>query len=167
MLAAVGITVGSGANFTASAANPGNAFTTGSLSIADSNAGAILTASGLRPGGTPVTGTVNIQNTGSLQGAFTLTSVLASQTGDFDSLLDELDLTVEDCGIWAPSQPSCTGSSSVYAGKLGAMPTKQLGTWAGGEKHTFKFTVSLPSTTGNSFQNKTAHADFTWNAAAN
>ena len=31
VLAAVGITVGSGANFTASAANPGNAFTTGTL----------------------------------------------------------------------------------------------------------------------------------------
>ena len=50
VLAAVGITVGSGANFTASAANPGNAFTTGTLVIANSPSTAILSATGLKPG---------------------------------------------------------------------------------------------------------------------
>ena len=50
VLAAVGITVGSGANFTASAANPGNAFSTGTLVIANSPSTALLTMSGMKPG---------------------------------------------------------------------------------------------------------------------
>jgi hypothetical protein len=38
VLAAVGVTVGSGANFTANAANPANTFTAGTLSIDNSKA---------------------------------------------------------------------------------------------------------------------------------
>jgi hypothetical protein len=58
VLAAVGITVGSGANFTASAANPGNVFATGSLSIGNSPSTALFSASGLKPGDVN-TGTVD------------------------------------------------------------------------------------------------------------
>src|SRR5215208_6938293 len=52
VLAAVGITVGSGASFTASAANPGNAFSTGTLVIANSPSTALLSVTGMKPGDT-------------------------------------------------------------------------------------------------------------------
>src|SRR3954462_1006637 len=78
VLAAVGITVGSGANFTARAANPANTFTAGTLSIDNSkgngsSASAILSAPNLKPGDS-APGVVDIQNTGSLAGAFTLST---------------------------------------------------------------------------------------------
>src|SRR5919202_5693093 len=58
VLAAVGITVGSGANFTASAANPANTFTAGTLTIGSSSSSALFNSSNMRPGDT-VTGTVD------------------------------------------------------------------------------------------------------------
>jgi hypothetical protein len=161
VLAAVGITVGSGANFTASAANPGNVFATGSLSIANSPATALFNASGLRPGDVS-TGTVDIQNTGTLSGDFTLAT--ATPTGS-TALLGQLDLVVGDCGTWTGSTPpACTSPSTVYSGKLNALSSATLGTYAGSEQHRYKFTVTLPSSTDNTFQGKTAGIDFTWAA---
>ena len=53
VLVAVGVTAASGADFTATSANPANTFATGTLSIYNSKeASAVLTASGMRPGGT-------------------------------------------------------------------------------------------------------------------
>ena len=73
VLAAVGVTVASGADFTAQSANPANTFSTGTLTMSNSRAdAAILTACGLRPGVDATEGTVDIANTGSLSGAFTL-----------------------------------------------------------------------------------------------
>src|SRR5919109_1399428 len=58
LLLAAGAVVGSGADFTASAANPANTFSSGTLSIANSKAGtAILSASNLRPGDPAQSGT--------------------------------------------------------------------------------------------------------------
>jgi hypothetical protein len=161
VLAAVGITVGSGANFTASAANPGNVFATGSLSIANSPATALFTANGLKPGDVS-TGTVDIQNTGSLSGDFTLAS--ANPTGS-TALLGQLDLTVGDCGLWSGSTPpSCTSPTTVYTGKVSGLSSAALGTYAGSDQHRYKFTVTLPSSTDNTFQGKSGTIDFTWAA---
>src|SRR5215218_3667264 len=67
LLLAAGAVVGSGADFTASSANPANTFASGTLTILNSNEGtAVLTATNLRPAGTPAVGTVDIENTGSL-----------------------------------------------------------------------------------------------------
>jgi len=56
-LVAVGITAASGADFTATSANPGNTFATGTLTMSNSKAGAaILTASGIKPGAPASTG---------------------------------------------------------------------------------------------------------------
>src|SRR5919205_4095261 len=50
LLLAAGAVVGSGADFTASSANPANTFATGTLSMDNSRAGsAVLSASGLKP----------------------------------------------------------------------------------------------------------------------
>ena len=59
VLAAVGITVGSGANFTAHAANPANTFTAGTLTIGSSVSSALFTAPNMKPGD-DVPGTVDI-----------------------------------------------------------------------------------------------------------
>src|SRR3954470_5580545 len=71
VLAAVGITVGSGANFTAHAANPSNTFTAGTLTIGSTSSSALFTAPNMKPGDN-VNGTVDIANSGSVSGTFTL-----------------------------------------------------------------------------------------------
>ena len=161
VLAAVGITVGSGANFTASAANPGNVFATGTLSIGNTPGTALFTANGLKPGDT-ATGTVDIQNTGSVAGDFALKT--ANPTGS-TALLGQLDLVVADCGEWTTAAPSCsTGTTTVYSGKISALTNQALGSFSGGVKHRYKFTATLPSSTDDTYQGKTAQIDFTWSA---
>jgi spore coat-associated protein N len=163
VLAAVGITVGSGADFTASSANAGNAFTTGTLLIADGTSGAVLTASGLKPGDT-TTGTVDIQNTGSLTGAFGLGS--SSPAGDTD-LLDQLDLTVKDCGLFVgATAPSCAGASTVLAGSVNIGSPIGLGDYAPNAKHRYEFTATLPQITDDTFQGRSATITFDWSATA-
>jgi spore coat-associated protein N len=163
VLAAVGITVGSGANFTASAANPTNTFTAGTLSIGSSSSSALFTAGNMKPGDT-VSGTVDIQNTGSLPGTFTLAT---SHVTDALGLLGQLDLKVEDCGLWnGATAPTCSGTNLVYNAKAGSVGTVNLNSFAASAKHRYKFDVTLPSATTNAFQGKTASVEFDWDAAA-
>jgi spore coat-associated protein N len=164
VLAAVGITVGSGANFTAHSANPANTFTAGTLDIGNSASSAVLSATNLKPGGAE-TGTVDIQNTGSIPGTFTLST---SNVVDTNALLGQLDLKVEDCGVYNGSTaPSCTtGTTVVYNGKANAVGTAALGSYAANAKHRYQFTVAMPSTIANTFQGKTASVEFDWDAAA-
>ena len=160
VLAAVGITVGSGANFTASAANPGNTFATGSLSIGNSPATALFTSAGMKPGDS-ATGNVSITNTGSLAGDFKLTTANATGT----TLLNQLDAVVTDCGAYTGTLPNCTtGASTVYTGKLGSLSNQTLGNYAGGVKHYYKIVVTLPASTNDTFQSQTASVDFAWSA---
>jgi spore coat-associated protein N len=163
VLAAVGITVGSGANFTAHAANPSNTFTAGTLTIGSSASSALFNAPNMKPGDN-VNGTVDIANTGSVSGAFTLSTSSPVDTG---GLLGQLDLKVEDCGLFnGTTAPNCTGANIVYSGKAGSLTSASLGTFASSAKHRYKFDVTLPSSTGNAFQGKTASVQFDWDAAA-
>jgi hypothetical protein len=161
VLAAVGITIGSGATFTASAANPGNVFATGSLTIGNTPSTALFNATGMKPGD-DATGTVDIQNTGTLSGTFSLATANAS--GD-TSLLGQLDAVVDDCGTWSGgTPPSCVSPSHIYNGKLNALTGSSLGTYAASAKHRYSFTVTLPSSTDDTFQGKSAQVDFAWSA---
>jgi spore coat-associated protein N len=161
VLAAVGITVGSGANFTASAANPGNVFTTGTLLIGNSPSTALLSVTGMKPGDSS-SATVDITNTGSLAGDFVLKTANAS---GYTALLGQMDLTVLDCGAWTTTAPSCsTGTTSIYSGKVSALTNSSLGNYAGAIKHRYKFTATLPSSTDDTYQGKTAQVDFAWSA---
>ena len=167
VLAAVGITVGSGANFTASAANPSNTFTAGTLSVGNGPASALFNATNLRPGDN-VPGTVDIQNSGSLSGSFTLTS---SSLVDNAGLLGQLDLKVEDCGLWTTQNsvstaPACNGTTYVYTGAVSGVRNVPLGNFAGGAKHRYKVDVTMPSGIANSFQGTTGSVQFDWNATA-
>ncbi len=167
-LAAVGLVVGSGADFTSATANPSNTFTSGSLSHTNSrNNAAILTASGMKPGGT-ATGSVTITNTGSLAGTFSLSKSNLTNpilgTGS-ERLSDQLDLVIRD------------GSTTVYSGKLGAMGTIALDgdTVAAGTQqfgaaasptaaHTYDFTVTLPAATTNAYQGTSMSVQYDWSA---
>jgi hypothetical protein len=163
VLAAVGITVGSGANFTAHAANPANTFTAGTLTIGSSASSALFSAPNMKPGDT-VSGTVDIANTGSVPGTFTLSTSNPVDTG---ALLGQLDLKVEDCGLFNGSTaPTCAGTNLVYSAKANAVGTVALGSFAASAKHRYKIDVTLPTSTTNAFQGKTASVEFDWDAAA-
>jgi len=163
VLAAVGITVGSGANFTAHAANPANTFTAGTLTIGSSTSSALFNAPNMKPGDN-VNGTVDIANTGSVPGTFTLSTSNAVDTG---ALLGQLDLKIEDCGLFSgTTAPTCSGSNVVYNAKANGVGTVSLGSFAASAKHRYKIDVTLPAATTNAFQGKTASVEFDWDAAA-
>jgi hypothetical protein len=169
-LAAVGLAIGSGADFTSASANPSNTFSSGTLTQTNSkDAAAILTASGMKPGDTK-TGSVTITNAGSLPGTFTLSKSNLTNpnlgTGG-EKLSDQLDVTIKD------------GATTVYSGKLGAMgaitldgDTATAGTQQFGKSgsataaHTYDFTVTLPSATGDAYQGTSTSVEYDWTATS-
>jgi spore coat-associated protein N len=169
LLLAAGAVVGSGADFTASSANPANTFSSGTLTIGNSNAGtAVLTASNLRPGDAAVPGTVDIENTGSLSGTFTLVRGTVTNTDAGNPLAAKLNMTVVDCGTFSGvTPPSCSDGDEVtkYTGTLAAMGTSGLGSYNAGDKHRYRFTVALDSSAGDAYQGDGATAAFDFNAA--
>jgi hypothetical protein len=173
LLAATAV-AGSGADFTASAANPANTFSAGTLSIANSRAGtAILTTADLRPGDPAQAGVVDIQNDGSLTGAFTLSRGAVTDSDAVNPLSTKLQLTVVDCGAFAgATAPTCGDGDDAtrYAGTLADMGTAghevgALGTFAAGAKHRYRFTVALDGSAGNAYQGDTTSVQFDFNAA--
>jgi hypothetical protein len=161
VLAAVGITVGSGANFTASSANAGNAFTTGTLVIAKSSNTALLNVTNMKPGDSP-SSTVDITNTGSLAGDFTIKT--ANPTGS-STLLSQIDLVVADCGVWSGgTAPSCSSPTTKYSGKVSGLTSAALGNYASNAQHRYLITATLPASTNDTFQGLTAGTDFVWSA---
>jgi hypothetical protein len=171
VLAAVAVAVGSGADFTASSPNPSNTFSSGSLSISNSNDNAaILSAGGLKPGGTGATGTVDIKNAGSLSGVFTLSRGTPVDAGSASPLSGKLNVSVGDCGLWSgTTPPSCASPTTVYSGTLAQMgqvghTIGSLGTFAGGDKHRYQFTVSLDSSADDGYQAGTTTVEFDWSA---
>jgi spore coat-associated protein N len=175
LLLAAAAVVGSGADFTASSANPSNTFASGTLTIANSKEGtAVLTAANLKPGGTAATGTVDIQNTGSLSGVFTLSRTTPVDSDASNPLSGKLNLTVVDCGAFTGSTaPTCGDGDDVSkysAGTIAQMGTAGhlvggLGTYAANEKHRYEFSVALDSTATNAYQGDTSSVEFDWNAA--
>jgi spore coat-associated protein N len=163
--------VGSGADFTASSANPTNSFSSGTLSISNSkSSAAVFTASNLRPGGASQSGQVDIGNSGSLSGLFKLSRGTIADSGSTSNLSPKLNMVVTDCGTFASGTPTCGDGddTSVYTGALPGIGTSAspitLGTFAAGEKHRYQFTVSLDSSADNGYQGGTSTVDFNWTA---
>jgi len=169
LLLAAAAVVGSGADFTASSANPSNTFASGTLTIANSNEGtAVLTASNLRPGGPAATGTVDIENSGSLSGAFTLARNTPVDSDSTNPLSGKLNLTVVDCGSFSgATPPTCdAGDPTKYSGTIAAMTgNTPLSTYTGGEKRRYEFTVALDTSAGDVYQGDNSSVEFDWNAA--
>ena len=169
MLVAVGVAVGSGANFTATSANPSNTFASGTLSIDNSNEGAaIFTPSNMRPGSPSQSGTVDIKNSGSLAGTFTLTRTNLTNSDTVNPLAGKINLVVTDCGTFVgATAPTCGDGddSDKYTGTLAAMSSAvTLGSYTASEKHRYKFTATLDSSADDNYQGDNASARFQWDA---
>jgi spore coat-associated protein N len=168
LLLATGAVAGSGADFTASSANPANTFASGTLTIGNSNEGvAVLSASNLRPGEAAQTGDVDIENTGSLSGAFTLTRGAVSNSDAGTPLAAKLNVTVVDCGAFSGgTAPTCGDGDDAtkYTGTLTDMSTAALGTFAPAAKHRYRFSVALDGTAGNAYQGDSSTVEFDFDA---
>ncbi len=174
VLVAVGVTGASGADFTASSANPANTFTAGTMTMFnDKDNAAIFSASDLKPGGPTQSGTVDIANMGSLAAPFVLskgTVVDSISTGLMSTMLN---LKVVDCGVYVgATAPTCdVADPTMYSGKISEMGTaghlvSPLGSFAGGVKHRYEFTVGLDAAAGNTYQGGKSVVQFLWNATA-
>lgn len=144
----------SSALFTAQTSNPSTSAATGTLKMTNSKTGAaIFTLTNLKPGDTG-SGTVLITNSGTLPGTYSVTqsAVALGGTGTGD-LGAQLTLTVTG-----------PGTTPVYTGAFNAFGTVALGTFTAGQATTYTFTVTLPSTADNTFQDRSVSATFTWNA---
>ncbi|GAA3812020.1 TasA family protein [Nocardioides panacisoli] len=153
-LAAAGaVVVGSGATFTSTSGNTISAVTSGTLTQSNSKANAaIFNLSNMKPGDT-LNGTLTLTNTGSLPAAFALTEV--SSTDGFTG--SNLTLDIVDT----------TTSTTVYSGTFGGLTdgaSNDLGSWAPGAAHSFKFVVKLNQDTPNADQGKTAGAVYSWSS---
>jgi hypothetical protein len=173
LLLAAAAVVGSGADFTASSANPANTFAAGTLTISNSKEGAaVLSASSLKPGNS-ATGTVDIENTGDLSGIFTLSRSAPADSDGANPLSAKLNLTVIDCGTFASGTPVCGDGDDVTVyngGTIAQMGTvghtvNSLGTYQAADKHRYQFTVQLDNSAGNAYQGDTSSVEFDWAAA--
>jgi hypothetical protein len=180
LLAATAVTIGSGANFTATAANPTNTFTAGALSIGLTPNTAIFTTAtngNIKPGMPALVGTVDIENSGNITGAFALSASNIVNTPAAPGLTSVLKIQVEDCGLWTSSNtvpPACTGATIVYpAGAIPGLSGLALGNYNGGsvaarDKHRFKISVTWPSNApaiDNPLQNAQLSFDLKWDAS--
>jgi spore coat-associated protein N len=180
-LCAVGLAVGSGADFSAQTANPSNTFSAGSLSMDNSKNGvAIFSPTNMKPGGPAQTGVVDIKNTGSIDGAFTLSrDQLTSSDGGAPNpapFASKVGLWVVDCGkhsitntAYGPElvTPTCgdADDNTLYSGTLASQNAAlALGTYHPGEQHRYQFGSSLDSSAGNEYAGDGASARYVFDA---
>lgn len=173
VLVAVGVTAASGADFTATSANPSNTYAAGTLSMVNSKSGsAILSLSNMRPDAPAQNGTVDIQNTGSLSGTFSLARQAPVDSDSSNPMSAKLDLVVTDCGAWGsggtvPNPCGDAGEQQVYSGTIAAMSSSlPLGSFAANEKHTYQFAVKLNGSADNAYQGDSSTVRFDWTAAS-
>jgi hypothetical protein len=170
LLIAVGVTAASGANFTAQKTNAANTFTSGSLSMTDSQPAAILGLTNMKPGDT-TSGEVQIKSTGSLGGTFTLSKDSLVDSGSVTALSSALNLEIVDCGVDFICGNADDVAAALYNGNLATMPSIGLGTWGANNQanseHHYKFTVTLISgANDNNLQGGTTSVRFLWDAVA-
>jgi len=164
--------VGSGADFSASSANPANEFTTGTLKLSSTSSGALISATNLRPGDTQ-TGTVDIRNIGSLRGKFAVRLDNLADSGSVKPLSEQLQLTVRDCGAFADPDsgpaPACGDEAAFFNGPLNTFGSaaRTLSTsYASQEKHRYQLELKLPNAAGDDYQGGAAKFDLTWLATS-
>jgi hypothetical protein len=162
---AAGIALASGSNLgqqepravqpslTASTTGTGNG--NGPISISNSKANvAILTASSMKPGST-ATGTVAITSDSAVDTDVSLAKQNLTNAPATPALSAVLDLLIQD--ITSPASPA-----TVYSGKLGAMPTVQLGTYTKRTTRNYRFTITFPSSATSGYQGRSTSVDFVW-----
>ncbi len=157
--------------FTDTASVPANTFTTGTVDISTNPATALVTFSDMAPGD-QVVNAITVSNAGSLELRYAVTSTTTE-----DVLAAQLDLTIKSGVTTCTIAGFDTDGTVVYAaGDLGSVagtnvigdPTQgaQAGdrTLAASGSEVLCFKVSLPSSTGNTFQGLTTTATFAFQA---
>jgi hypothetical protein len=174
-LAAIGVAIGSGADFTARSSNAPTMFAAGTLEIENSDEGTSIFDTGyMTPGGQAATGTVDIKNAGKLSGSFTLSRAHVDHhdAGEPSAtpMAAKLGVTVVDCGTFDEDEPPRCGDAGdvpVYDGTLAAMSSPlALGSFVPWEKHRYEFAVRLDASAGNEYQGDSTQAGFVWDAVA-
>jgi hypothetical protein len=160
------------AAWTATTANSGSTFATGTVhhtnlakvgglgagtsctDLTSGSCGVVFTLAGAKPGSS-TTGTVQLTNTGSLASTFQLT--LASATGG--TMCASLNAQVVD-NEGAPA--------TVFNGSLSTMAAQNLKqsagslNWAANDSGTYTFTISLPNNSASSDMGQTCTVGYTW-----
>lgn len=180
-LCAIGVAVGSGADFTARTANPSNTFSAGSLSMDNSkNGAAIFSPSNMKPGGAAQTGVVDIKNTGSIDGVFTLSrdQLTSSDSGTPNPtpFASKIGVWIVDCGKYSIANgaygpeivtPACgdADDSTLYNGTLANQSAALgLGTYHPGDQHRYWFGGSLDPSAGNEYADDGSSARYVFDA---
>jgi spore coat-associated protein N len=133
----------------------------GALSMSNSLGGAaILTAQDMRPGSS-ATGSVTIANTGTVWGDFSLSSFDVTDVPGRGGGLLSTALVASVRDMTNPLAPR-----AVYAGPLGSMPPRTLGSFSPGALRTYQFTVALPTTAAglNDLQGGSVTVGYKWSA---
>jgi spore coat-associated protein N len=158
ILVAAAMTVGSGANFSAESVSSGNVIKAGIVALSNGASGsAVINVTGLAPGHS-LPSLVDMANAGDLPAVITLTTSNLVDAPASPALSAKLNLLVEDT----------SKSSTVFSGKLNAFSSASLGTWAPGEEHRLRFTVSFPDGgaggTDDAYQGARSTINLTWRA---
>lgn len=145
-----------------------NEFTTGTVDISLSPASALFTVSNMAPGDS-TTASLAVSNLGSLDLRYAISA--SATNSDAKGLKDQLSLTIKTAGT------SCSAfdGAELYTGDLDGTAGKLVGdgaqgfnagdrTLAASGSETLCFRVSLPLSSGNSYQNATTTATFTFDA---
>jgi hypothetical protein len=167
LLLAAMMAVGSGANFNSTSANPGNVVTAGNLMHENKKDGlAVLTADKIKPGESK-TGTVAIENTGDIDGVFSIARTITQDTTGAltpsNPFAAHLNLKIENLTTPGPA---------LYDGLLSAMTGAQgSDVIAPGDTATYRFTVTFndggPNGADNAFKSATTTTRFDWEAVNN
>jgi spore coat-associated protein N len=165
------LTVSALALFTDSTSVPANTFSTGTVDINTSPTSALVTFSNMAPGD-QVTAPITVSNAGTLQLRYAVTSVSTENT-----LAAQLDMTIKS-NVTTCTTAGFGGSGTVLygPGDLGSVAgVNVIGDPAQGNQSGDRtlnasaneilcFNVTLPLSTGNTFQNLTTTATFTFQA---
>ena len=164
LLLAAMMAVGSGANFNSTSANPGNVVTAGNLMhINHKDGSAVLTVDKIKPGESR-TGTVDIENTGDIDGVFSVARTITQDTtGPADPFAAHLNLKIENIDTGAPAL-----YDDLLSGMNSAVGSDVV---APGDTNTYRFTVTFvdggPNGADNAFKSAQVEADFDWEAVNN
>jgi len=157
--------------FTDTQSVPGNTFTTGTVDISTSPTSALVTFSGMAPND-QVVNPITVSNAGTLQLRYAVTSTTTENT-----LAAQLDMTIKSgvttCTtggfdtdgtvLYGPADLGSTAGTNVVGNPAqGSQAGDRTLNAAAGEVLCVK--VSLPSSTGNTFQGLTSTATFAFQA---
>ena len=148
-----------------------NAFTTGTVSLTLSPTSALFNVSALMPGDV-VTNPLVVGNNGTAALRYAMSSTATN--GDGKNLASVLQLEIKGIDVTTPGTP-CDNFDGAAIRAAGALTGNILGdntqgnqtgdrTLAASTNETLCFRVSLPLATGNSYQNATTTATFTFDS---